>query len=348
MATQTPGEGAKRLILADWVSSGPAPLWSDVAVYENGTIVAHGMDIAGYRARLRRRDLSRLRDDLASSAFVSALGHLAGDDVLHRDDQETVTFNIGDGPEAGYEMCSDVPTGFDLPNPKPLDAAVAKLVGDLNDIGHSLFGKQFYRGLPVPSPCYGPRDAAKEPYVPPGPPARAEVDAAIAAAAVPKPVPRGVARTMVHIEWLPGGQEILDQIEIFEDGNAVLNDIGARGRAARLSRRDLIRLRDDLANAGFVAALGRMQDEGNLYDGAGARTVGFTVGRRPVAGYHVCSDLPADLSVAKFVGHLNAAGESLFGPLFHRLPLPGPCPAVPERREAPKKPAAPPPDAPPS
>jgi hypothetical protein len=348
VATQPPGEGVKRTVLASWVSSGPAPLVSDVAVYEDGTMVTHGIDLEGYQARLRRRDLLRLRHDLASSAFVSALGHLAGDDVLHRDDMETVSFNIGDRPEAGYEMCNDDPMelmGAEPKDAKLLDAAVVKLVGDLNAIGYSLFGKQLYRGLPLPSPCFGPRDAAKEPDpIPPGPPSRSMIEAAIAAAAAPKQLPRGVVKRMVQVLWLSTGREPLtNDVEVFEDGIVVIDGIGPGGRAAQLRRSDLIRLRDDLANSAFVSALGHMEAEGALYYVSGAQTVGFTVGSRPEAGYHVCSDKPADPAVAKFLGDLNTTGESLFGKRFNRLPLPSPCPAMPGPQDTPKKPDAPPP-----
>jgi hypothetical protein len=47
---------------------------------------------------------------------------LADDPVLHRSDLETVSFYVGDRPEAGSEMCSD----------EPMDAAVVKLGRDLN------------------------------------------------------------------------------------------------------------------------------------------------------------------------------------------------------------------------
>src|ERR1700761_4773158 len=68
-ATQSP-EGARKILLASWESGGPAPLASEVAVYEDGTVVFRGMDVEKHRARLDRRDLVRLEDDLASSALT--------------------------------------------------------------------------------------------------------------------------------------------------------------------------------------------------------------------------------------------------------------------------------------
>ena len=96
---------------------------------------------------------------LASPAFATALGRLADDTVLHRSDAETVSFEIGDRPEAGYEMCSD----------EPMDAAVVKLVGDLNAVTLSLFGDLFHP-LPLPHPCaslHGPWETPKKPSPPP-------------------------------------------------------------------------------------------------------------------------------------------------------------------------------------
>jgi hypothetical protein len=158
-SAQPSDEGAKRIILASWVSGGPAPLASDVAIYDDGAVVFHGMDFEEHRERLGRTDLVRLQNDLASPALATALGRLADDTVLHRDDQETVSFEIGDRPEAGYEMCSD----------EPMDAAVVKLVGDLNAAAGSLFGNLFHP-LPLPSPCpedHGPWDTPRKPSAPP-------------------------------------------------------------------------------------------------------------------------------------------------------------------------------------
>jgi hypothetical protein len=87
-----------------------------------------------------------------------------------------------------------------------------------------------------------------------------------------------------------------------------------------------------------------MEDEGPaLYRRSGAQTVGFTVGNRPQAGYHVSTYELADPAVAKFLGDLNAAGEALFGRLFNRVPLLSPCPSMPGPGNTPKKPDAPPP-----
>jgi hypothetical protein len=158
-ATQPPGEGAKRMVLARWQSGGTAPVMSDVAVYEDGTVVIHGVDRVAYQSRLRGRDLIRLRNDLASSAFMAALGRMGGDELLYGMDAQAVGFMVGNRHEAGYEVCSDEPT----------DAAVVKLVGDLNAASSSLFGK-LGPGLPLPSPCPWmrvPWDTPKKPDAPP-------------------------------------------------------------------------------------------------------------------------------------------------------------------------------------
>jgi PhnB protein len=164
------------------------------------------------------------------------------------------------------------------------------------------------------------------------------------AALAAEQLPRGVAKRMVEIVWLSGDREPLaSDIEVFEDGIVVIDDIDPGGRAAQLRRRDLIRLRDDLASSAFISALGHLEGEGALFFVPGVQTVSFNVGSRPEAGYHVCSDKPADPAVAKFLGDLNTAGESLFGKRFNRLPLPSPCPSMPGPRDTPKKPDAPPP-----
>jgi hypothetical protein len=356
VAMQPPGEGVNRLVLASWQSGGPAPFGSDVAVYEDGTMVMHWEH--AYQARLPRRDLIRLRNDLASSAFLAALGRMGGDDLLYGEDAETVSFTVGSRHEAGYEMCND--------DAGPLDAAAVKLVGDLNAAGTALFGKLYdYNRLPLSKPCpwlHGPwdtpnwpdadtlkkadADAPKEPdATPAGPPSSSEIEAAEAAWAAPVQLPRGVAKRMVQVIWISDGlTPPVNDLEVFEDGIVVIDDINrAGGQAAQLRRRDLIRLRHDLANSAFVSALGRMEDEGHLYDEPRARTVGFNVGNRPEAGYHVCRDEVADPAVAQFLGHLNAAGEALFGELFNRVPLPSPCPSTPGPQGTPKKPDAPPP-----
>jgi hypothetical protein len=361
VATQPPGEGVNRLVLSRWQSGGPAPLVSDVAVYEDGTVVIHGMDFVAYQARLRRRDLIRLRNDLTRSAFLAALGRMGGDDLLYGMDAQTVSFTVGNRHEAGYDMCNDEP----MSAAGPLDAAVVKLVGDLNAAGTSLFGK-LYNRLPLSEPCpwlHGPwdtpnwhdadapkkpdADAPKEPAATPGgPPSSSEIEAAEAAwaAAVAAPTPPGVAKRLVQVLWFSGDREPLaNDLEVFEDGTVVISDIDRGGRAAQLRRRDLNRLRYDLANSAFVSALGRLEDEGHLYDEPRVQAVGFIVGNRPTAGYHVCSDRLADPAVVKFLGHLNAAGESLFSKLFHRVPLPSPCPSMPGPQDAPKRPDAPPP-----
>jgi hypothetical protein len=146
----------KRIILATWESGGP--LTGDVAVYEDGTVIIHDAQTEEHRAMLGRTELIRLQDDLAGPAFATALGRLADETMLHRSDGESVSFYVGNRPEAGYDMCSD----------EPADAAVVKLVGDLNAATLPLFG-EFFHPLPLPHPCpwlHGPWDAPRKPSTP--------------------------------------------------------------------------------------------------------------------------------------------------------------------------------------
>jgi hypothetical protein len=154
-ATQAPRGVTKRMVQMIWLWGGQAPQTFDVEIFENGIVTIQDTVPGGRVARLRRRDSIRLRDDLASSALVLALGRLKGEGALFGYGKETVSFTVDSRPEAGYFVCSD----------EPADAAVVKFVGDLNASGASLFGNSFLR-IPLPGPCPsmpGPKDTPKQP-----------------------------------------------------------------------------------------------------------------------------------------------------------------------------------------